>query len=97
MVRSYKKKRNNGLDYYEEGLVYFVCCNYRKLPKRAQDKLGAIIASVGGFDEAALFKLLCDVTSTVAGVAREYNVSEQKLISLRNEFYRRALRAIFKK
>lgn len=93
-MRTFKKKRSIRLDYYSQGYIYFVCCNYRRLPQTLRAKLDRIARDVGGFDEAALRKLLFDVASSVRSVSMEYNLSEGRLNVLRDEFYRQAYKAL---
>lgn len=89
MARTFKKKRMTKLDYNKQGFVYFICTQYRKLPQDMKLKIDTVACDVGGFDEAALRKLLFDVTATVQSVSREYNLSEWRLCVLRDEFYRK--------
>ena len=74
--------------------MYFICARYRSLPDRIRVKLDRVACEVGGFDEAALRKLLFDVTSSVRSVAMECNLSEGKLNVMRDEFYRKAYREL---
>ena len=89
-VRTFKKKRSIGLNYYRQGYIYFMCANYGKLPAKVKAKLDCLVRDVGGFDEAALRMLLFDVGTSVRSVALEYNLSEGRLNVLRNEFYQKA-------
>lgn len=93
-MRTYKKKRSIRLDYYSQGYIYFVCANYRRLPSTLRTRLDRIARDVGGFDESALRKLLFDVVSSVRSVSMEYNLSEGRLNVLRDEFYRKAYKAL---
>ena len=93
-MRTFKKKRSIKLDYYGQGYIYFVCANYRRLPQAMRTRLDRIVRDVGGFDEAALRRLLFDVTSSVQSVSLEYNVNEYRLNVLRDEFYRRTYKEL---
>ena len=93
-LRTFKKKRSIRLDYYKQGFVYFICTQYRKLPKGMAAKLDRIVCDVGGFDSSALRKLLFDVSSSVRSVSMEYNLSEGKLNALRDEFYKKAYKEL---
>ena len=97
VLRSFKKKRLIALDYYQQGFVYFICAQYWKLPSGIRVKLDRIARDVGGFDEAALRKLLFDVSSSVRSVSMEYNLSEWSLNVLRDKFYRRAYKELTNK
>ena len=92
----FKKKRGIKLDYYQQGYIYFVCANYKRLPKTIRSKLDRVVCDVGGFDGDALSKLLFDVSSSVLSVSLEFNLSEGKLCRMREEFYRRAYRELTK-
>ena len=93
-MRTFKKKRSIRLDYYSQGYIYFLCANYRRLPQGTRTRLDRIASDVGGFDEAALRKLLFDVASSVRSVSMEYNLSEGRLNVLRDEFYRKAYKEL---
>ena len=92
----FKKKRGIELNYYQQGYIYFVCANYKRLPKSMRAKLDRVVNDVGGFDGDALSKLLFDVNSSVLSVGMEYNLQEGKLCRLRAEFYKRAYRELTK-
>lgn len=96
-MRTFKKKRSIRLDYCSQGYIYFVCANYRRLPAAMRARLDRIARDVGGFDEAALRKLLFNVTSSVQGVAMEYSLSERRLNAMRDEFYQKAYRELTSK
>lgn len=93
-MRTFKKKRSIKLNYYSQGYIYFACANYRRLPQSTRTRLDRIARDVGGFDEAALRKLLFDVVSSVRSVSMEYNLSEGRLNVLRDEFYRKAYKEL---
>ncbi len=92
----FKKKRGIKLDYYQQGYIYFVCANYKRLPQGMRTKLDRVVRDVGGFDGDALSKLLFDVSSSVLSVSLEFSLSEGKLCRMREEFYKRAYRELTK-
>lgn len=96
-MRTFKKKRSIRLDYYSQGYIYFVCANYRRLPSAVRARLDRIARDVGGFDEAALRRLLFDVASSVQSVSLEYNLHGSRLNALRDEFYQKAYREFISK
>ncbi len=93
---AFKKKRGIKLDYYQQGYIYFVCANYKRLPQGMRSKLDRIVRDVGGFDGDALAKLLFDVSSSVLSVSLNFSLSEGKLCRMREEFYKRAYRELTK-
>ena len=94
MVRAFKRKRRIRLDYNKQGFVYFICTQYRSIPRDVRAKIDKIVCEVGGFDEAALRKLLFDTSSSARSVSMEYGLTEGKLGVMRDEFYRQAYKEL---
>ena len=85
----FKKRRGIHLPYVKQGLIHFVCANYRDMPPDIQQKILNLCIEVGKEDYKALFEVMTDEYKSVLSVSLKYYISEKKLYSLRKAFYER--------
>ena len=83
----FKKRRGIKLPYNKQGLIYFVCVNYREMPEHIQDKIADLCNKVGGEYAEVLYKVVTDSNRSVRSLAIEYHISERNLYRYRKKFY----------
>ena len=83
----FKKRRGIHLPYKKQGLIHFICVNYNDMPQEVQDRILKHCIGIAGLDYLALFEVVTNDTKSVAGISKEYNISEKRLYKLRVEFY----------
>ena len=83
----FKKRRGIHLPYSKQGLIHFMCVNYKDLPKEYQKKILDLCLKTGGEHHAALFALMTNEYKTVVSVSLEYYISETQLYHYRRKFY----------
>lgn len=84
----FRKYRGMRLTYEQQGLVFFLCRNYRKLPKEQQKKVIRLCQMVGRNNPYALFLLLTTDRSVQSLMTQFKLASESTLYEARNSFYR---------
>lgn len=85
----FKKRKGMRLPYNEQGLVYFVCINFKKMPNEIQTKIFNLCVEIGGEDYQALFEVLTNESKSVNSIALEFYTNEKKLYKMRKKFYER--------
>lgn len=83
----FKKRLGIKLSYNKQGLVHFICANYRDMPDDIQDRIINLCISIAGKDYKALFDALTNEHLNMVAIAEKYFISEKKLYSWRKEFY----------
>ena len=83
----FKKRRGIKLSYDEQGLIHFVCVNYRKLPDTVFDKITRLCDEVGKEHSEVLFQVMTNSKETIRTLAQEYHISETQLYYYRKQFY----------
>ena len=83
----FKKRRGIKLSYDEQGLIHFVCVNFKKLPDEVLDKIVNLCAEVGGEHGEVLFEVMTNPKKTIRTLAQEYHISETQLYHYRKLFY----------
>ena len=83
----FKKRRGIKLQYNEQGLIYFICLNYKAMPFSVQTRIHELCREVSGEYADALFTMLTDDTKNVHAVAMKYYISESQLYLYRQKFY----------
>ena len=83
----FKRKRGINLSYEEQGLVFFVCKNYKKLPNEVKAKIVMLCKYVAGEDWKPLFLLLTTKGRDIEQLASEYYISDKRLTKYRKAFY----------
>ena len=82
----FKKRRGIKLSYNKQGLIYFICMNYKEMPVRIQKKISLLCDEVGKEYANVLFLVMTSEKS-IRTLAREHYISESLLYSLRKTFY----------
>ena len=83
----FKKKRGINLSYKEQGLIYFVCQNYKVQPDYIKEKIIKLSKQIAGEDYKALLELLKSDRQSARGVSLKYFISEKRLYKYRKQFY----------
>lgn len=81
----FKKLRGIRLSYEEQGLIYFLCSNFKNLTKKEQQKITDLCQEVGGAYKEALLDFLTG--DSAVKVSLDHSVSESNLYRMRKEFY----------
>lgn len=84
----FRKYRGMRLTYEQQGLVFFTCRNYPRLPQEQQKKILRLCQRVGRNNPYALFLLLTTDRSVQSLMAQFKLGSESTLYEARNSFYR---------
>ncbi len=82
----FKQKKGINLSYDEQGLVYFVCKNEKKLSETTQKAILDTAQRVADEDYKPLYLLLTGKRE-LAKVSEEYYMTEKRLARLRERFY----------
>ena len=85
----FKKMRGCKLTYIQQGLVRFVCLNYKIMPERVQRNIRLLCNNCAD-GNGAYYRALWDVLTTqksVAQIASNHAVSERKIYNMRLAFY----------
>lgn len=83
----FKKKKGIQLSYEEQGLIFFVCRNYKKMPNKIKTKICCLCKAVADEDWKPLFLLLTKKGRDIEQVAAEYFISDKRLAKYRKLFY----------
>lgn len=83
----FKKRRGISLSYDEQGLIHFVCVNYKKMPDEVLKKITDLCNEVGKENAMVLFEVMTNSKKTIRELAREYYISETQLYHYRKIFY----------
>lgn len=83
----FKRKRGIKLSYEQQGMVYFFCANYARLPRTSKVAIRKLCDEIAGRDSDALLVYLTKPEKDVGNVARNCFVSEKKLYKYRAQFY----------
>lgn len=83
----FKKRRGIKLSYDEQGLIHFVCVNYRKLPDIVLRKITRLCDEVGNEHAEVLFEVVTNSKKTIRELAIENHISERSLYRYRKKFY----------
>lgn len=83
----FRKLRGVDLPYREQGMIWFICVNYDKQPKRTKEKILRMCREYGGEHEKALFVLLTRENVSIPWIEQNYYVSARTLYRLRKKFF----------
>lgn len=84
----FKKRRGIKLSYNKQGLIHFVCVNYRDLPDFVVRKITRLCDEIGKEEYAlVLFEVMTNDSKSIRALAMEYHTSEMNLYRLRQKFY----------
>lgn len=83
----FKKRRGIHIPYNEQGLIYFVCMNVKKMPVEVQNKILNLCIEVAGQDYKALYEVMTNDNKSILSISLEYFINEKRLYKLRKEFY----------
>lgn len=83
----FKKRRGIHIPYNEQGLIYFVCMNVKKMPVEVQNKVLNLCIEVAGQDYKALYEVMTNDNKSILSISLEYFINEKRLYKLRKEFY----------
>lgn len=79
-----------GISYEQQGLIYFLCLNIKRLNNEIQDKILNICVDVAAADYQALYRLLTDNEVNHVYIYSTYFISKTRLFELKCAFYQRA-------
>ena len=83
----FKKRRGIKVPYKRQGLICFICLDYKNQPIQTKNKIITLYSKIGGEHFAALFEMLTTDTD-VERICRKYHIgSSTTLYRLRKEFY----------
>ena len=82
----FKKMRGIKLDYYKQGLIYFVCRNYTFQSEMVKNRVLSLCESIGKEYSKALFEMVT-MHHSVQRIAIRYYTSTSNLYRLRKKFY----------
>ena len=83
----FKKRRGIHIPYNEQGLIYFVCMNVKKMPVEVQNKILNLCIEVAGQDYKALYEVMTNDNKSILSISIEYFINEKRLYKMRKEFY----------
>lgn len=83
----FKKRRGIHIPYNEQGLIYFVCMNVKKMPVEVQNKVLNLCIEVAGQDYKALYEVMTNDNKSILSISLEYFINEKRLYKMRKEFY----------
>lgn len=83
----FKKRRGIHIPYKKQGLIYFICVNYKDMPQEVQQKILNLCIKVGGEDYKALYDTVIDENKSILSISLEYHISEKRLYDMRKKFY----------
>jgi len=83
----FKKRRGIHIPYNEQGLIYFVCMNVKKMPVEVQNKILNLCIEVAGQDYKALYEVMTNDNKSILSISLEYFINEKRLYKMRKEFY----------
>ena len=83
----FKKRRGIHIPYNEQGLIYFVCMNVKKMPVEVQNKILNLCIEVAGQDYKALYEVMTNDNKSILSISLEYFIKEKRLYKMRKEFY----------
>ena len=84
----FRKYRGMQLTYEQQGMIFFTCRNYARLPREQQKKIIRLCQQAGRNNPYALFLLLTTNRSVQSLMAQFKLASETTLYEARNTFYR---------
>lgn len=84
---NFRKYKGIRLSYEEQGLIHFICRNYRKMPAEIQLKILDLCELSSRENPYALFCLLTEGKSTTSVAQRFCIASESTLYEARKRFY----------
>lgn len=83
----FKKRRGINVPYNKQGLIYFVCLDFKNQPRKVQEKILRLCEEIGGDEyKKALFEFVTTDASAVK-VSLKHYLSEGTLYVLRKKFY----------
>lgn len=85
----FKKMRGCKLTYIQQGLVRYICLNYKIMPERIQRDI-RLLCNACSDGDGAYYRALLDVLTTqksVRQISCRGGVSETKLYQMRLDFY----------
>ena len=83
----FKKRRGIKLPYNKQGLIHFICVNYRDMSDDVQGKIKSLCADVGKEYSDVLFQVVTNDAKSICALAQEYHISETQLYYYRKLFY----------
>ena len=83
----FKKRRGIQLPYNKQGLIYFICMNYKDMPEHILEKILKLCQEVAPEHYEVLFKVLTDDTKSIRRLSMEYHICETQLYHYRKKFY----------
>ena len=84
----FRKRRGIKLSYNKQGLIYFICINYKDMPTSIQHKIKSLCDEIGKEYANELF-LVLTTEKSIRSVSIDRCISESLLYSLRKKFYER--------
>ena len=83
----FKKKRGIKIPYNKQGLIYFICLDYKNQPPKIQNKIKSLCHTVGGEEyEQALFEFVTTEAGAIK-ISLKHYTSETSLYQMRKKFY----------
>lgn len=85
----FKRLEKLNIPYDRQGLIYFICMNYKDLPPWEQEKILQLCIEVSADYYQPLFKMVTTDVSThpVWRIAADYYLDKGLLYKLRRKFY----------
>ena len=85
-MKTFRRLRSVRKSYNEQGLIYFLCQNYRWQPQRVQQKIDRLCESAGGEYAPALKEFLTTGADWIS-VCAKHHISDRTLERARRSFY----------
>jgi len=82
----FRSKRGINLTHDKQGLIYFICLDYKEQPYKVQTKILNLCLEIAAEDYQALFDVLTTHKSIIE-ISLEYFIAEKKIYNLRKQFY----------
>lgn len=82
----FRKMRGSKLPYMRQGLIYFVCQNFRDMPPEVQQRIVNLCLQCGGQHYQALFEAVTTQRSMLK-ISMDHYIDESWLYQLRLRFF----------
>lgn len=87
MAELFRYRKSRDLKYNEQGLIYFVCRNFKRMPGKVKAEIRAGCIEVCGDYGEAVFQYITTDKSFLS-ISQRYYISEYTLAEYVRKFYR---------
>lgn len=87
MAELFRYRKSRDLKYYEQGLIYFVCRNFKRMPDSVKEQIRSGCFEVCGEYGGAVFEYITTDRSFLS-VSQRFYISEWTLAEYVKRFYK---------